>query len=131
MMNYYIKIECPQGKLSAAEKDVLKVAKSFDGCFIHESSINSLRAYFKNFLDNFLETKPKSKKVILTEWSSFMDYKCMHIGKICIELKGLKDMPDDFNKFCNERKSPLLNRIVWVRNPYTFGPYASDECYND
>ena len=60
-----------------------------------------------------------------------MNYKCMHIEKICIELKGLKDMPDDFNKFCNERKSPLLNRIVWVRNPYTFGPYASDECYND
>lgn len=69
-------------------------------------------------LDNFLEAKPASKKVIFSDWSSFMDMKCMHIGKIRIELKELKDMPEDFNRFCNEHKSPLRDRIVWVRNPY-------------
>ena len=118
MERYYIKIECLPGKLCAAEKEVLKVAKNFDGCLIHETGINSLRGYFKNFLDNFLETKPASKKVIFSDWSSFMDMKCIHIGKIRIELKGLKDMPEDFNRFCNEHKSPLHDRIVWVRNPY-------------
>ena len=120
MKKYYIKIECPQDDLCQAEKDVLEVAKNFDGCLICESEIDLLMDYFKNFLDNFLEPNQDHEKINLSDWSSFMDDKCMRIGKVRIKLKGLKDMPADFNEFCNQHKFefPYPESEIWVRDPY-------------
>lgn len=120
MKKYYIKIECSQDNLCQAEKNILEVAKNFDGCLIYESEIDSFRNYFKNFLDNFLEPKLNHEKSNLSNWSSFMDEKCIYIGKICIKLKGLKDMPVDFNEFCNQHKFkfPYPKNAIWVQNPY-------------
>lgn len=110
MKKYFIEIEYPEGKLRARDRLILESIEKFDNCFIYETQVKALLAYFETLINNSLKSKkPMAKKVNLPCWSSWK-YMYEQVGNIGITLKEIKDMPADFDEFYSKWAFPWTNK---------------------
>ena len=103
MKNYYIEVNYTPSGLCAMERDLLEQAKLFNGCIFTEAQVDYLVAYFESLQQAFHKAKPRLKTVDISHWPASNGVQYIHIGKICLILKEVRETPDAFINFLIRR----------------------------